>query len=427
MSFELVKKLKEKGLSLEDGDALKGMQALESVFKDYFDSNKNLTEDQITEFIQKALDDAKPELSKLKFQDKGLDTIIKDLYDEMEVLKKADGGNAKNKKTAGEIFEAEIKSREEDWQGLLKKKAPFEGVIKDAATNTRTSVPTSASNFLPEQELLPGYIAYRTNTPLMLQYASVLRTDKAVVNWVDETAGEGDAGWTAEGATKPLTDVNATVRNTTVVKVAAVAKVSEEALADISFLRSMIEGRMRNKLALKIDDGLLNGDGTSETPTGLAYYAPGFTSTEMNDTVESPNYFDALSAAATQIRRANFEPNIVFINPVDWFKMMHTKDADKGYVLLQLSMQNGEFLQMRAVKSNQVAVGQFIMGDMTYFNVAIREDVRFEVGWENDDFRKNLRTMIVEARLCAWVSENEKLAFVIDEYQDIIDVIDAAV
>lgn len=427
MSFELVKKLKEKGLPLEEGDALKGMQALESVFKEYFDANKNLTEDQVNTFIKTALDNAKPQLGELKFQDKGLDTIIKDLFDEMEVLKKLGESNPTAKKTAGEIFEAEIKNRKEDWGDFMNKKAPFSGVIKDAATNTRTSVPTSASNFLPEQELLPGYIAYRTNTPLMLQYSNVSRTDKQVINWIDETAGEGDAGWTAEGATKPLMDVNATVRNTTVVKVAVAAKVSEEALADIPFLRSMIEGRMRNKLALKIDDGLLNGDGTSETPTGLSYYAPAFTSTEMNDSVESPNYFDALSAAATQIRRANFEPNIVFINPVDWFKMMHTKDADKNYVLLQLAMQNGEFLEMRAVKSNQVAVGQFMMGDMNYFNVAIREDVRFEVGWENDDFRKNLRTMIVEARLCSWVSENEKLAFVIDEYQDVIDVIDAAV
>jgi hypothetical protein len=214
------------------------------------------------------------------------------------------------------------------------------------------------------------------------------------------------------------------VRSTTVQKVAAFGKASEEALADIDFLASLYEGRMKNKVNLKIDDGLINGDGTSNQPTGLDYYAPGFTSTEMNDTIVNPNYFDALGAAATQILRANFQATAVLINPVDWFKMMHTKDAEERYVLLSLQMANGNFLDMVAIKSNQVAVGEFKMGDFRYFNVAIREALRHEMGWEGTDFKDNTVSMRTEARLAAWVSENEKLAFCCDTYQDVMDAIE---
>lgn len=310
------------------------------------------------------------------------------------------------------------------WDAFIAKQSPFVLETKAVQTNTRSTVPTAPSSFLPEQEVRSGYIPYRTNEPLMFSTgATISRTNNGVINWVDETAGEGDAGWTEEGTAKPNMDVNATVRSTTVQKVAVTQKVSEEALADIDFLQGLIEGRMRNKLALKVDDGLINGDGTSFTPTGITYYAPAFTSTAMNGTVTDPNKFDALSAAATQIELANFSANRVYINPADWYSMMHTKDLDNDYVLLNLQLQNGNFMGIQAVKSNQIPAGSFLMGDFRYFNIAIRETERFEAGWENDDFTKNLRTFRLEMRLASYVSENEKLAFCYDTYADVENAI----
>jgi HK97 family phage major capsid protein len=399
-----------------------GKQSAEVIEKAVAEKTKGMiTKEQMEERISQL----NLKASDLKIGEKSIEEILREQGTLIATMK--DNGDNIASKSLGDQFAEQIEKRKSEWDAFLNKSAPFSFEVKAADTITRTSVPTAGSNFVPAQQLVPGVIPYKTNEPLILRFANVMRTTAPVINWVDETAGEGDAGWTAEGAAKPLMDVNVTVRNTTVKKVAVVAKASEESLADIPFLQSLLEGRMRQKVATKIDEGLLSGDGTGETPTGLAYYAPGFTSTEMDDSIVAPNQFDALAAAATQIIRANFKPTVVFINPVDWFKMMHKKDSEERYVLMALQLQNGQFLQMTAVQSNVVTPGSFIMGDMSKFHVAIREDVRYEAGWENDDFRKNLRSFRCEARLAAWVSENEKLAFVQDTYQDVMDAIDAAV
>lgn len=402
-----------------------GAEAAKKIQEGIETATKSMAKAEDVENLKKTIEGLNLDAKSIKIGEKSLEEVLAQQGQALNDIKQKSAETKVESNNASLSFKSEVESRKEDWDKFMNKQAPFSLNVKAVGTNTRTSLPTSPSDFLPEHQLISGYTPYRTNDPLMLSSgASIMRTSNAIINWVDETAGEGDAGWTAEGAAKPQMDVNATVRSTTVEKVAVTQKVSEEALADISFMGDLMENRMRNKLALKLDDGLLTGDGTSNTPTGLEYYAPAFTSTEMNNTIEDPNYFDALSAAATQIERANFTANRVFINPVDWYKMMHTKDADKGYVLLQLSMQNGNFLNMTAIKSNQVTAGEFIMGDMRYFNIAIREDVRYEAGWENDDFTKNLRTFRAETRVAAWVSENEKLAFCKDTYANVIDAIE---
>lgn len=395
-----------------------GQQAAEKI-KALFDEHKTgaLTLEQVEEKLKGIKGED------LTIQGKSIADILKAQGEEIAKLKD-NGGEPVGYKSIGHTFKDAVDKNKENWETAVKgKKGVFAFETKDAATVTRTTLPTSPSSFVPSQELRPGYVPYRTNEPIMLQLANVLTTTKGVVNWVDETAGEGDAAWTAEGTAKPLVDVNVTVRSTTVQKVTAFGKASEEALDDIDFLASLYEGRMKNKVNLKIDDGLMNGDGTSNTPTGLDYYAPAFTNTEMNDSVVNPNYFDALGAAATQILRANFQATAVLINPVDWFKMMHTKDAEERYVLMSLQMSNGSFLDMVAIKSNQATVGEFKMGDFRYFNVAIREALRHEMGWEGTDFKDNTVSMRTEARLCAWVSTNERLAFCVDTYANVIDAI----
>jgi HK97 family phage major capsid protein len=406
------------------------IEQIEKAAKEASDKLKQDQEVHKKELNQK-LDGFVPK-SEFEAQSEKLETVEKAAREQGEEIitlkNKLEKGTPAASQSVADIFKAAVEADAEGFQHATREKnAKWFGFEHKAAGDiTRATLPTTPSNFVPSQELRPGYIAYRTNEPIMLRYANVVRTTKGVINWVDETAGEGDAGWTAEGAAKPLMDVNVTVRTTTVKKVAVFSKVSEEALDDIDFLASLIEGRQKNKVALKVDQGLLTGDGTGENPTGLTYYAPAFTNTEMNDSVENPNYYDALGAAATQIRRANFEPNLVFINPVDWFKMMHTKDAEEQYVLLQLQLSNGQFLEMVAVQTNQAAVGTFYMGDFRYFNVAIREEMRTEMGLDGNDFRNNVVSMRTEMRVAAWVSENEKLAFVVDQYQDVIDAIAVA-
>jgi hypothetical protein len=53
-----------------------------------------------------------------------------------------------------------------------------------------------------------------------------------------------------------------------------------------------------------------------------------------------------------------------------------------------------------------------LIGDFTKMNIKFREDMNMSVGYENDDFTRNMVTILCEARLVAYVKGNDVNAFV---------------
>jgi hypothetical protein len=64
------------------------------------------------------------------------------------------------------------------------------------------------------------------------------------------------------------------------------------------------------------------------------------------------------------------------------------------------------------VSSNNIAAGTMIVGDFSKFNIKFREDMNMSVGYENDDFTRNMITILCEARLVSYVKGNDVNAFV---------------
>ena len=61
---------------------------------------------------------------------------------------------------------------------------------------------------------------------------------------------------------------------------------------------------------------------------------------------------------------------------------------------------------------------------MTKDNLRIREEMNIQVGYVNDDFTKNLVTVLAEMRACNYVKSNHFGAFVAGEFATDIAVID---
>ena len=59
-----------------------------------------------------------------------------------------------------------------------------------------------------------------------------------------------------------------------------------------------------------------------------------------------------------------------------------------------------------------ITAGTFLVGDFTKSNLRIREDLNIQVGYVNDDFTKNLMTILCEARAVHYVKANHYKAFV---------------
>lgn len=256
------------------------------------------------------------------------------------------------------------------------------------------------------------------------KYANVAKTNSRSLIYAEYESGEGDAEWVAEGGLKPLMDAKLTEKTVTAAKVAIAAKFTEESLYDFPAFVSEVETELLNKLGLKEEQGILDGSGSDGEIKGIAGDIPGFALTGINS-ITNANEFDALVAAYTQIvsnSEMAYRPNLVLMNPIDYAKMQLSKDLNGNY-LRPFRYGDELILGLRVETTTSIEKGEFFMGDFGYLNIRDLWEVGLTMGWENDDFRKNIVTVIAEKRLMAYVKSQYKTAFVKDTFDTVIEEI----
>lgn len=251
--------------------------------------------------------------------------------------------------------------------------------------------------------------------PFMRELVRVLTTDNMYIAWAEQANPDpGVAGMVAEGAAKPQTDFDIVERSAKVEKIAVWIKVSKEALADIKFLQSEINTELRELVELKLDEQILKGDGTAPNLVGILDVAPTFAAiSTLALQVPTPNRFDVLMAAVAQIAAANFTADTAVLNPADFYAMQLVKDAEGRYLLPPFMTADGmRVAGLRIVANNGVTAGTFLVGDFKKDNLAIREEFNIQIGYVNDDFTKNLVTILAEMRAVNYIKTNHLNAFV---------------
>lgn len=174
-------------------------------------------------------------------------------------------------------------------------------------------------------------------------------------------------------------------------------------------LRSYIDGRLLDGLNLREDDALLNGNGSGANPTGLlnvtgvlelddAYFA----SNPTRNAGSSAEVFDRIARAKRVIQddsraRANF----VVMNPEDEEYFQTWLDADGRYIA------GGPFAAglapnfwgLRKVINENMPAGQVLVGDGSEAQIWDRMSARITVGLVNDQFIRNMKTILAEKRV----------------------------
>ena len=253
------------------------------------------------------------------------------------------------------------------------------------------------------------------------KYANVSNTNNRALVYAEYTSKDGDAAWVSEGGLKPLMDATLTEKTITVAKVAIAAKFTEETLSDFPSFVNEVETEMVNKLGIKEEQGILSGNGSDGEIKGVASDMPAFSLSTFH--VEKPNMFDALVAGYSQIVSTSemaYRPNLVLMNPLDYASMQLAKDANGQY--LRPFRYGDELIQgLRVETTTAVKQGDFIMGDFSYLNIRDLWELSITLGWENDDFRKNIVTVIAEKRLMCYIKSQYKTAFVKDTFSTVIE------
>jgi HK97 family phage major capsid protein len=241
-------------------------------------------------------------------------------------------------------------------------------------------------------------------------------TSKYVV-YITQTNAIG-ADWTAESEAKTLFAPTYEEVSEEVKKVAGTIKISKEMLADLAFIQSEINTDLMEAIASQIEDSLINGAGGAEI-NGLLSFAQTFAAGSFAGSIPLANETDVIRVAIAQIQSANFEPTHVVLNPNDVAKMQLTKTSTGEYtypMFLVDALGVQTVANLPIVSTTNIAAGDFLVGDMTKSNVRVREDVNMQVGYVNDDFQRNMVTILAEARLVHYVKANQVFAFVTGDF-----------
>lgn len=261
----------------------------------------------------------------------------------------------------------------------------------------KNTVDSDATTVHPAQR--PGVIP-GSFQPLTVRGS--LRSIPVSSNAVDslrEASWTNSAAEVSHGAAKPDSALTFEQYSVNIRTVAHYIKVTNQLLADAPAVAAYIDTRLRDGLAQRIDSQLINGNGTSPNLSGLT--------DSGNFTAYTPTSDDLLVDAINRLKytmwTAGNMPDVVYVNPTDWSAMELTREsAGGGMYLYGLPGMNAGMnpFGLRVVITKDLTAGKIIAARTSDSVVLyVRQGVAVEMGYENDDFTKNLVTIRAEERL----------------------------
>jgi len=386
-----------------------------------FDEIKNISASK-TEL--EAVKNSMPNVTELKSELEAVKSFAEKQALELEKIK----DNSTKTKTVS--FTEKIKAAVEKVKTLNGHGFTEVGKI-DKAAGTMALSTNVVSGTIPQAERDASFNNVPRQAFTVRNRANVGNTSANLVEWVEQVNVDGGAGMTAEGTAKTQQDFDLQVASAAVKKITSFVKVTTEMLDDVENMQAEINGNLLYKIALLEETQLLTGTGLTVNINGISKYAQALDLASLAGTIAAPNYWDVIGAAITQIRvngKGQFAANTIFMNPADVFLMVHASRAtDDNYIYPVTVNPQGTFIWgVPVVQSDSITAGSFLVADMTKFHIRDRQPVTISIGRENDDFTKNLVTILAEERLVSYVKANDVEAFVTDTFADGVTFLTAA-
>jgi len=395
---------------------------------------ENLTPEQVVEKLTAKITDAtkgfatsedvnnfKAELEGLKSSVESTEKLdevksaIAKLEGQVEAMKEAKKEQPKRFASLGSaIFDA-FKNAKETIERIARKELT-NTTLEVKAADTMTITGNYSGGQVALSDLEQGVTRVVRRRPFLRQISNTAGTSSKYVVYIEQKNPDpNDAGMVAEGALKPQSDFDLVEVSKEVKKIATYIKVSKEMLSDLSFMQGEINSELMELVELKLDQQILLGDGTGANLEGIDLNAISWAAGTFASSIPAANNSDVLRVAIAQIAQANFEANGIVLNPADAAALQLTKSTTGEYTYPVYEPQADGTIRIKGVpviENNLVPAGDFYVGDWTKSNLRIREDMSIQVGYVNDDFTKNLVTILAEMRAVHYVKSNHYGAFV---------------
>ena len=269
---------------------------------------------------------------------------------------------------------------------------------------------------VPLEDRVSGINEIKEREASLLNLVTVGSIGSNLKTWIYEANQEGVAGPTLEGALKNQNDFELLKGSADVEKITAFITITDEMLADVQEIQTLINNKLTVKVMNALEDGLYNGTGVSPQLTGIETVAPVFAAGSHAGTVDNANEVDVLQVAANQIKLAKHgRATGIAMHPTDVTSLLLAKvsSTDKRYIeRLQMIAGTLSFDGVPIIESILVTEGEFLMGNFKMASLDYREGLKIEVGYNADNFVKNYKTIRAEVRAVVYVMQNDRGAFV---------------
>lgn len=216
----------------------------------------------------------------------------------------------------------------------------------------------------------------------------------------------------SEGSAKPESNYSGIIKTGTIKTLAHWTKMTEQMIADNANIVSFINDDMQYQLNKVIDAQIVNGTGSGQLEglSASGNYTDYITGAgiDTGDTV-----IDLILKVKTKMEAANIRNISLLLNPVDWCKVLCSKNVNKDYLIPGIvDIPQQRIWGVPVILSGSVTSGKFHMGNF-YEGGKIfeRQGVTVEMARSGDDFEKNLMTLRVERRMDFAVVQPKALAY----------------
>jgi HK97 family phage major capsid protein len=256
-----------------------------------------------------------------------------------------------------------------------------------------------------------GVVDIRQRELNILDLIPRLQTSSDTIEYVKEDTYTNAAAFVAEASgdartgtagLKPKSTLAFSTATSPIRTLAHWLPVTNRMLADAPAIRGYINSRLLLGLQLALEAQVVSGDGTGETLTGILNAGiTTFAASTMNNVV------DAILRARTMVRTgAKMVPTGVVMNPVDFEDIRLLREnvasATLGQYLMGPPSVSGPMtvFGMPVVESENIAAGRLLVGAFNQgCNLFDREQSAIRVGTVNDQFVRNIQTILAEQRL----------------------------
>ena len=229
----------------------------------------------------------------------------------------------------------------------------------------------------------------------------------------DESTTVRAADMVAEGGTFPESTAKWKQYTIPVQKVGDTLPVTEEFLEDEQMFYAELGMFLRTNVEIKVNDQIVNGDGTGNNLTGLVASTP--TYVPVASGISDASIYDLIVKLREDISTTGgnkYRSNFALMNISDINQMKLKKDANDNYILPPFVDRSGNVVDgITIVEDNAVTANTMYLGDTRFARIYERTGVDISTGTVDSQFVEDAMTLKVRKRMAFLIRTVDQTGF----------------